>query len=55
VIYPYLFHVADCQQIRLDWEHKESRWIRPREIIDYQTVPDLKEALESVMQKGNEK
>jgi 8-oxo-dGTP diphosphatase len=55
IIHPYLFHIPDRHQIRLDWEHRESRWIKPDEIIDYQTVPQLKEALERVMQKGNAK
>jgi 8-oxo-dGTP diphosphatase len=49
VIHPYLFRIADRQQIRIDWEHKESRWIKPGEITGFDTVPRLKEALERVM------
>jgi hypothetical protein len=36
--------------IRIDWEHDEARWINPDEIQSYDTVPKLKETLESVYQ-----
>lgn len=49
VIHPYLFHIADPHKIRLDWEHRESRWIKPEQLIGYETVPGLKEALERVI------
>jgi 8-oxo-dGTP pyrophosphatase MutT (NUDIX family) len=52
VVHPYLFHIADRGKVRIDWEHKESRWIKPGEILNYDTVPQLKEALERVMSKG---
>jgi 8-oxo-dGTP diphosphatase len=52
IVHPYLFHIADRKKVRIDWEHKESRWIKPEEIVDYETVPQLKEALERVMEKG---
>lgn len=52
VVHPYLFHIADRSKIRLDWEHKESHWIKPEDIVNYETVPKLKEVLERVIEKG---
>ena len=49
VVHPYLFHIKDRRKIRIDWEHKESRWIKPEEIANYPTVPKLKETLERVI------
>ena len=47
VIHPYRFEV-DTRQICTDWEHVEHRWIDPREIENYETVPELKESWERV-------
>ena len=49
VVHPYLFH-SNTSLIRIDWEHDEVRWINPDEIQSYNTVPELKETLESVYQ-----
>ena len=48
VVHPYLFHIKDRRKVRIDWEHKEARWIDPRDIVNYQTVPMLKETLDRV-------
>ena len=48
VVHPYLFHVDERSNIRIDWEHVESRWINPLELRNYQTVPNLEEALQRV-------
>ena len=48
VVHPYLFHIKDRDKIRIDWEHKETRWIQPKDIDNYQTVPMLKETLARV-------
>ncbi len=48
LVHPYLFHVKDRAKIKLDWEHKESKWIDPAELDRYQTVPGLKESLARV-------
>ena len=48
LVHPYLFHIRDRGKIKIDWEHKEARWIKPNEIGDYQTVPMLKETLARV-------
>jgi 8-oxo-dGTP pyrophosphatase MutT (NUDIX family) len=49
IVYPYLFHVKDPSKIRIDWEHKQMKWIKPGEIDRYETMPKLKETLARVM------
>lgn len=48
VVHPYLFHIKDRGKIKIDWEHKETQWIKPEDIDNYQTVPMLKETLARV-------
>jgi 8-oxo-dGTP diphosphatase len=48
-VHPFLFVVHNPDKIRLDWENLEMRWILPEEIVQLQTVPALKEALERVL------
>jgi hypothetical protein len=47
-VHPYLFLVADPAKIQTDWEATEARWIAPRDLDQYETVPMLKEALRRV-------
>ncbi|MFC2002538.1 NUDIX domain-containing protein [Chloroflexota bacterium] len=49
VVHPYLFHIKDRGKIKIDWEHKGAKWIRPEEVANYPTVPMLKETLERVL------
>ena len=48
LVHPYLFHVADRSKIKIDWEHKEIKWLAPAEIERYSTVPGLGKALAAV-------
>ncbi len=48
IVHPYLFQVADRNKIRINWEHKEMKWIKPEEISEFQTVPRLEEVLARV-------
>jgi len=48
VVHPYLFHIKDRDKVKIDWEHKEARWIKPEEIGNFDTVPKLKETLARV-------
>ena len=48
MVHPYLFHIKDRGRIKIDWEHKETKWINPKDIDNYQTVPMLKETLDRV-------
>ncbi len=45
VVHPYLFRIKGRDKIKIDWEHSETKWIKPSDIDNYQTVPMLKEAL----------
>ncbi|OGO48923.1 MAG: hypothetical protein A2W34_01525 [Chloroflexi bacterium RBG_16_64_32] len=40
--------VAPTGSLRLDWEHTESRWVKPAELPALETVPGLAEALARV-------
>jgi len=44
LIYTFLFEVTAQREPMLDWEHTESRWIRPDDISQFDTVPLLREA-----------
>ena len=48
VVHPYLFQVRERGRVRIDWEHREARWINPADMGIYQTVPMLQEALARV-------
>ena len=50
LVHPYLFQIKDRDKIKIDWEHKETRWIDPEDIDNYETVPKLKETLAQVLQ-----
>jgi PncC family amidohydrolase len=49
IVHPFLFHVLDPDRIMLDWEHTESKWIKPSDLSKYSTVPGLARALDSAM------
>ncbi len=48
VVHPYLFEIRDPDKIKINWENKELKWIKPEELVNYETVPKLKEALAQV-------
>jgi len=48
IVHPYLFHIKDRGKIKIDWEHKETKWIAPRDIGKFETVPRLEETLARV-------
>jgi 8-oxo-dGTP diphosphatase len=48
IVHPFLFS-SNTDQIRIDWEHDEYRWINPKEIENYETVPRLEDALDSLL------
>ena len=45
---PLRFEAITPQKIRIDWEHIEMKWIDPRDIGKYQTVPKLAETWDRV-------
>ncbi len=48
VVHPFLFDVGS-RRVRLDWENREHRWVRPDEVRKYETVPRLGDVLASVL------
>jgi eIF-2B alpha/beta/delta-like uncharacterized protein len=51
LVHPFLFETS-TPLIKTDWEHKESRWVKPEDLEKLRTVPKLAEALERVMPKA---
>jgi len=49
VVHPFLFQVNTPEKVKIDWEHKEYKWIDPVDIDKYDTVPGLKNTLERVI------
>jgi len=49
IVHPYLFHIKDRDKIKIDWEHKETKWIAPQDIGKFEIVPRLEETLARVL------
>ena len=47
-IFPFLFSTKNIK-IKLNWENSEFKWIKPTEIINYKTVPDLEKILSNLL------
>lgn len=50
IVHPFLFDIS-TDQIQLDWEHINFKWIEPHEITNLPTVPNLQETYERVIKK----
>jgi 8-oxo-dGTP pyrophosphatase MutT (NUDIX family) len=48
LVHPFLFEALRPDAIRLDWEHEESRWLKPEDAAGMETVPGLAEVLARV-------
>jgi PncC family amidohydrolase len=48
IVHPFLFHVKSPDKVKIDWEHTETKWIKPSELKKYDTVPGLARALARV-------
>ena len=47
-IFPFLFSTKNIE-IKLNWENSEFKWIKPTEIVNYKTVPDLDKILSNLL------
>ena len=47
-IFPFLFK-AKNPEIKLNWENSEFKWVKPNEIKNYETVPELEKILFSLL------
>jgi isopentenyldiphosphate isomerase len=45
IICPFLLEVRKKPRIRLDWEHTEYKWIDPKSLMHFDTVPNLDRSL----------
>ncbi|HID97188.1 MAG TPA: NUDIX pyrophosphatase [Thermodesulfobacteriaceae bacterium] len=54
VVHPFLLEVDNPEDICLDWENTEFRWVEPGKINDFKTVPALAGALKACMTGLNE-
>ena len=43
VIHTFVFKIEKKDKVQIDWEHSQYAWILPQNIVDYETVPQLKE------------
>lgn len=48
VVHPFRYNVQNPDQVKIDWEHTQSKWIDPEEIKEHATVPGLYDAWELV-------
>lgn|GEM_PF-1164335 len=49
IVHPFLF-VVNGNEVALDWEHEQMRWINPDKLPEYETVPMLQRSLDSVLE-----
>ena len=47
-VFPFLFSTVNVE-IKLNWENSEFKWIKPTELVDYKTVPDLEKILSNLL------
>ena len=48
-IHPFLFEALTPDRIQTDWEALAMRWIDPKDLSTYPTVPKLQEVYESAI------
>ena len=47
-IFPFLFETKN-ENVELNWENSEFKWILPKELKNYQTVPSLEKILVNLL------
>ena len=47
-VFPFLFK-TNSTKIKLNWENSEFVWIKPTEIVNYKTVPELDKILSNLL------
>ncbi|HJX04061.1 MAG TPA: nicotinamide-nucleotide amidohydrolase family protein [Dehalococcoidia bacterium] len=47
-IYPFLFQARTVNSLRIDWENTEIKWIKPEDMVKFDTVPGLAKVLNEV-------
>jgi len=49
IVYPFLFESL-TKKVKLDWEHSEARWIKPKDMIKFDTTFNLCQSFKRVME-----
>ena len=49
IVFPVLVELEKESEIKLDWEHTEYKWIKPKELENFDIVPNLQESLKRVI------
>lgn len=49
IVHPILVDLKIKPEIKLDWEHTEYRWIKPEELNNFDTVPNLDKTLANAL------
>ncbi|MBI2907362.1 MAG: NUDIX pyrophosphatase [Chloroflexi bacterium] len=52
IVHPFRFRVEGHEEIRTDWEHVETAWIEPAELVVFDTVPRLPDTWAQVADEG---
>lgn len=52
-VHPFLFETTK-DEIKIDWEHIDYKWINVEDIDKYDTVPKLKETVNLLMKSSNQ-
>ncbi|MGQ9587972.1 MAG: NUDIX domain-containing protein [Thermoplasmata archaeon] len=47
-VHPFLFETKDAK-IRIDWEHESYKWVSPKDIAAYPTVPGLQQIISKLL------
>jgi 8-oxo-dGTP pyrophosphatase MutT (NUDIX family) len=51
VIHPFLFQMLKHIEPTIDWEHSEYRWVNPKELSTYKTVPHFTNTVQELWRK----
>jgi isopentenyldiphosphate isomerase len=49
IVFPVMVELKNEPKVKLDWEHTESRWIKPEELASFNTIPHFNQSLKKVI------
>ncbi len=53
IVFPAKVILTKKPTITLDWEHTKYQWIKPEDISSFDTVPNLRKSLSSILHREN--
>jgi len=48
IVHPFLIELKNKPEIKLDWEHIEYKWIKPEELKNFDTPPNLNKSFDNL-------